>query len=150
MAANAPGTFAYHFGVLELRVQLIGDHWEICRDGGIKSVISPDKSMKVGYQNVDLACSRVKDPSPRSEKGPGAEREFQGNLFDFFNVAAPKAVRAPKGGSVVFSVMVDDRGAVEVSRPIVEDGKFTGFIVRVFVSDGSDLSDLDMLPSSDL
>ena len=138
MAKNAPGTFAYHYGVLELRVQFIGDDWEMISDGGIEGIISPDRSTKVVFQNVDVACSITKKPQPRSKKGAEAERGCQGNLFEFYDVYAPEKVRSPRAGMAVFAVMVDERGAVEVSRPVIEDEKFSGFIVRAFVSDGDD------------
>ena len=141
MAKNAPGTLAYHFGVLELRVQFLGDCWETISDGGIEGIISPDKSIKIVFQNVDLAC-QLKNPQPRSEKGAEAERGCQHNLFEFYGVAAPEKVRVPKAGTVVIAIMVDERGAVEVSRPVIEDKKFSGFVVRAFVSDGDDFEGL--------
>lgn len=142
MAKNAPGTMAYHFGVFELRVQYLGDHWEMISEGGIEGIISPDKSVKVVFQNVDLACSKSIKPQPRSEKGSEAERGCQRNLFEFYGIVAPEKVRIPKASTAVFAIMVDDRGAVEVSRPVIEDKKFSGFVVRAFVSDGADFDTL--------
>lgn len=141
MAKNAPGTLAYHYGVLELRVQFLGDQWELCSDRGIEAIISADSSRKVVYQNVDIACSRSFDPKPRSEKGTETERDYQKNLFDFYGVSAPERMRVPKSSIVALAVMVDERGAVEVSRPVVEDGRFTKFVVRAFVSDGGDVEE---------
>ncbi|WP_107987675.1 hypothetical protein [Breoghania corrubedonensis] len=150
MAVNAPGTFAYHYGVLEMRVQFLGQYWDISREGGIEAIINPQKNTKIVFQNVDVACSRLIDPKPRSEKGAGVERECQGNLFEFYGISTPKKIRAPKAGTAVHFIMVDDRGAVEVSRPVIEDKKFTGFIERVFVSDGADLDAQEVLPSGPL
>jgi len=150
MALNAAGTLAYHYGVLENRVQFLGKHWEISRNGGIEAICNPSKNIKLGYQNVDLACARAINPNPRTEKGAGSERECEGNLFEYFGVAAPKLMRLPKGIVQVFYIMVDERGAVEVSRPVIEDGKFTGMITRAFVSDGSDLGKLEVTPSGGL
>jgi hypothetical protein len=142
MALNAPGTLAYHYGILEMRVQFIGKLWEIDRHGGIEAISTASKDRKLIFQNVDVACSRVVDPKPRSEKGAGSERECQDNLFEFYGIVAPKKVRSDKGAKAIHFIMVDERGAVEVSRPVLEGGKFTGFIQRLFVSDGSDLEQL--------
>ncbi|MFN4277045.1 MAG: hypothetical protein ACK4FJ_12150 [Ferrovibrio sp.] len=150
MALNAAGTLAYHYGVLETRIQFLGKNWEITRAGGIEAIFNPAKNIKLGYQNVDVACVRGTDPQPRTEKGAGAERECAGNLFEYFNVAAPKLVVPPKGMVQVFYVMVDERGAVEVSRPVIEAGSFTGMIVRAFVSDGSDLDKVAITPAGGL
>lgn len=150
MAANAPGTLAYHYGVLEMRVQFLGENWEFSREGGIEAVYNRKLKKKLVFQNVDIACSRINDPKPRSEKGAGAERECQGNLFAYYGLDAPKKVRAPQTGVTVHFIMVDERGAVELSRPVVEDKKFTGFIERIFVSDGADTSHEMALPKGPL
>lgn len=150
MAANAPGTLAYHYGVLEMRVQFLGEHWEFSREGGIEAIFNPKLNTKIVFQNVDIACSRVNEPKPRSEKGSGAERECQGNLFAFYGVDAPTKIRIPQTGVAVHFIMVDERGAVELSRPVIEDKKFTGFIERVFVSDGSDVEQEVVLPARPL
>lgn len=150
MAANAPGTLAYHYGLLEMRVQFLGDHWEFYREAGIEAVFNPKLNAKLAFQNVDVACSRVNDPKPRSKKGAGAERECQGNLFEFYGISAPKKVRVPRSGPTVHFIMVDERGAVELSRPVIEDEKFTSFIDRVFVSDGSELEEQLVRPTGPL
>lgn len=139
MALNAPGSLAYHYGVLELRQQFLGPNWEIDRIGGIEGISHTSRKIKIGFQNVDIACSVVTDPKPCSEKGPGAERECEGNLFEFSGVAAPKLVKAAVGHKASYFIMVDARGAVELSRPVIENGRYSGFIARIFISDGSDL-----------
>ena len=99
------------------------------------------------FQNVDVACSKVTDPKPRSEKGAEAERECQGNLFEFYGIAVPEKVRNDKTSRAVHFIMVDERGAVEVSRPVLEGGKFIQFIQRLFVSDGSELEQIKITGS---
>lgn len=75
----------------------------------------------------------------------------RGNLFEYFGVAAPKLVQIPPKFSIpVYYIMVDERGAVEVSRPVVEKGRYTGFIVRAFVSDGSDVGAHEITPFDNL
>lgn len=144
MALNAPGSLAYHFGVLELRQQFLGGAWEIDRIAGIEGISHTRRKIKIGFQNVDVACSRVTDPKPCSEKGAGAERECSGNLFEFSGVSAPKMVRLASNNKMSYFVMVDERGAVELSRPVIENGKYAGFLDRIFVSDGSDIGGLGL------
>ena len=147
MASNAPGTLAYHYGVLEMRVQFLGEIWEIDRRGGIEAISTPTDDRKLMFQNVDVACSKVTDPKPRSEKGAEAERECQGNLFEFYGIAVPEKVRNDKTSRAAHFIMVDERGAVEVSRPVLEGGKFIRFIQRLFVSDGSELEQIKITGS---
>jgi hypothetical protein len=75
----------------------------------------------------------------RSDKGAGAERLCAGNgLFDdlrrFVDAGA-----ANDGGWTTYYLMVAPNGAAELSRAMVEDGRFTKFIERLYLSDGSDL-----------
>jgi hypothetical protein len=138
MATNAPGSLAYHYGVFEMRVQFLGKKWHIDRSGGIEAITNVKGDRKVVFQNVDIACSWAK-PSPRTKKGSGSEKECQGNLFDYYNVKAPETIQSVESGIATHFIMVDERGAVEFSRPVLEDGVFVGFVQRLFVSDGSDL-----------
>lgn len=143
MAQNAPGSLAYHYGVFALRQQFLGPHWEIDRIAGVEGISHAGRKIKIAFQNVDVACSVITDPKPCSEKGAGAERECEGNLFEVSGVSAPKMVRSKSGLKASYFVMVDDRGAVELSRPVIENGKYAGFIDRVFISDGSDIGGLE-------
>ena len=47
MASNAPGTLAYHYGVLEMRIQFLGENWEIDRRGGIEAISAPTDDRKL-------------------------------------------------------------------------------------------------------
>jgi hypothetical protein len=138
MASNASGTLAYHYGIMEMRAQFLGKKWEIDRSGGIESIITPKRDRKVVYQNVDVACSKVVDPSPRSEKGSGFERTCQNDLFEHYGVKTAQKINPEIGGMKTHCIMVDERGAVEFSRPVSKDGKFYPFIQRLFVSHGID------------
>ena len=75
-------------------------------------------------------------PKPRSRKGAGAERVCVGNnLFDSLPEFAP---RQPDGWAT-FYLMVDERGAVELTRPVVKNNTFTAYIERNYLSNGDDL-----------
>ena len=56
-------------------------------------------------------------------------------------------MRNDKTSKAVHFIMVDERGAVEVSRPVLEGGKFSKFIQRLFVSDGSELEQIKITGS---
>lgn len=150
MPINAPGTLAYHFGVRKMREAFCGKEWELDRSGGVESIVNASETTKVVYQNVDVACSRALKPKPRSDKGSNFELECQGNLFEFYKIFAPEQVKPIKNKTKIVFIMVDDRGAVEVSTPVVEGGKFSGFVERIFVSDGADVDRIDISPIEEL
>lgn len=135
---NAPGTLSYHFGTFALRDGHVGKVWQVARPEGVEGIYNASKNIMVVFSNVDVACNEFIDPKPRSKKGSGAERVAQDNLFGSLPSYAPRQ----KGGMTVFYLMVDDQGACELSVPVVEDGTFTAYVERNFLSDGRDLDDV--------
>jgi hypothetical protein len=135
---NSPGTLAYHFGTFALRDGNVGKNWQVARPEGVEGIYNASKNILVVFSNVDVACNDFIEPKPRSKKGAGAERVAQDNLFGALPTYAPQ----PKGGMTVFYFMVDEKGACELSVPVVEDGTFTAYIERNFLSDGGDLADV--------
>jgi len=144
-ATNAWGTFAYHYGLAELRNQFVGPHWRIDRSEGIESIVNDAKMLKVTFQNVDIAMGKD-DPKPRSPKGAGAERACEGNLDLFPDYPVYVPVVAEK--HELWSLMVDDSGNIELSRPVVLKGTFVCG-ERVFIADADDWMDVDRTPSYD-
>jgi len=55
-------------------------------------------------------------------------------LFEQLPQYAPR----PKGEWQFFYLMVDENGAVELSRPVVKGGGFTAMIERIYLSYGAD------------
>jgi len=135
---NAPGTLGYQHGTFGLRDEFIGKHWALARPEGVEAIYNSKANVMVAFANVDIACNDFIDPKPRSRKGSGAERVAQGNLFGTLPQYAPRQ----RGGIIMFYMMVDEKGAAEISVPVVENGTFTAFIERNFLSDGSDLDDV--------
>jgi hypothetical protein len=136
--ANAPGTLSYHFGTFSLRNEFVGDVWVLDRTNGVETIKNEARRIKLVFANVDIACSEMHDPKPRSEKGAGAERLCAGNdLFGGLPRYAP--VVTTDDGWTVYYLMVAPNGAVELSCPIVKDRTFKHFVERLFLSDGSDL-----------
>lgn len=144
MAANAPGSLAYHFGVESMRQQYIGSIWRLDRDGGLEGIVNVNTGVKVCFQNIDVACDPLTEPKPISEKGAGAERACQGNLFAKAGISVPPKPTPIGARSAIYFVMVDQKGGVEVSRPIVAEKKFIDFVERIFVSDGSDFGKIEL------
>jgi hypothetical protein len=133
--ANAAGTLAYQHGTFALRDGFVGEHWQIHRPNGVEAIRNEKLNLSVVFANVDIACDDQVKPKPRSRKGAGAERACQGNLFLWLPEYAP----APAAGEATYYLMVDENGAAELTRPVVEDGTFTAYIERIYLSDGSDL-----------
>lgn len=133
--ANAAGTFAYQHGTFALRDEFVGDHWRVDRPDGVEAIRNDKIKAQVVFANVDIACDDDQKPRPRSRKGSGAERVCSGNLFERLPEYAP---RQPDGWKTYY-LMVDESGAVELTLPVVEKGTFTGWIERLYLSDGSDL-----------
>ncbi len=133
-AANAAGTFAYHNGTWALRDQFVGDDWYVDRADGIEAIKSDATGIRIAYSNVDQAADDDHMPQPRTKKGAGAERAA-GDLFAGF---LPAYAPAPGPGPALYYLMVDEKGAAELTRPVVKNGRFTTAIERIFLSHGDD------------
>jgi len=137
--ANAAGTFAYQDGTWALRDRhvKVGGEWAVDRTHGVEAIKNDKRKLRIVFANVDVACSDHQLPKPRSKKGAGGERVFGGNLFgDDLPHFAP---RQPDGFAAYY-LMVDEKGAAELTRPVVKGGTFTAYVERIYLSDGSDLS----------
>lgn len=134
-ATNAWGSISYHFGLAELRNQFLGPIWKIDRSENIESIVDETNMRKVTFQNVDVAMGKC-DPKPRSPKGAGSERACQGNvdLFPDAPIYAPAATEIYE----VWSLMVDQAGNMEFSRPVVQGGTFAICRERILLADADD------------
>lgn len=142
--ANAAGTLAYQHGTFALRDEFVGAIWTLDRPDGVEAISNETKKVKVAFANVDSTCQDEHLPKPRSRKGAGAERVCNGSLFDDLPHFAP----AQSGAWATFYLMVDQDGAAELSRPVVENGTFEFCIERIYLTDGADL-DRIVLPLDD-
>jgi hypothetical protein len=133
-AANAAGTFSYHGGTWALRDRFAGGDWVVDRSDGVETIRNEKLKIKVAFSNVDLACNDFHIPKPRTKKGAGAERATGGGLFADLPQYAPK----PVGDWLFYYLMVDERGAAELTRPVVKGGTFVAAIERIFLSSGVD------------
>ena len=133
-AANASGTFKYHHGIWALRHSFVGSDWVLDRSNGVETIQNEGLKVIVGFCNVDLACVDWHDPQPRTKKGSGVERAASPALFDNLPQYAPRQT----GERQFFYLMVDEKGAVELSRPVIKLGRFTAMIERIYLSNGSD------------
>jgi hypothetical protein len=142
--ANASGTLAYQHGTFALRDEFVGKDWRLDRLDGVEAIVNEVLKIRVVYSNVDIACDDELMPKPRSKKGAGAERVCMGNLFGWLPEYAPQQA----DGWATFYLMVDDRGAAELTRPIVDRSTFTAYIERNYLSSGDDI-DRESLPLDD-
>lgn len=133
-AANAPGTFKYHHGIWALRHHFVGPDWSLDRTNGVETIRNKKLKLIVGFCNVDQACVDWHDPQPRTKKGSGVELTASLSLFDNLPQYAPKQ----ESSWQFFYLMVDDKGAAELSRPVISRGKFGPMIERIYLSTGSD------------
>lgn len=133
MPLNAPGTLAYIHGVQEMRVQIIGNGWEIDRSCSIEAVVNQQLGIRVAFQNVDRACDEILPPIPRSAKGKGAEHLNGPDLFEHFGVEPGPLTGVKEDGLPTYYVMVGEDGSVELSQPIIRNGRYQRFVERIFV-----------------
>lgn len=139
---NAPGTFAYHFGVRHTRLQLLPlGGWRMGRNGNIEATINDTIGIQLWFQNVDQAC-REREPQAIWDKGSGArdlvQRGLQRDLFERPKDSSP----VPLGASLtVWIICVSTEGkrlCAEVSCPENFEGdQFEKFSRRIFVVDES-------------
>jgi len=140
--SNSAGFFAYADGVKGLRVENMGDNWQIFRSEGVEGICNEVLKLRVLFANVFEACGED-DPQARSRKGAGSERVACGDMFDAAGIDLPVSVVKFSGDYKTYYLMIDQRGAMEISRPIVKGGKFLRCVERIFLVDGDDLDKID-------
>lgn len=147
-AANAGGTFAYQDGTWALRDRHVrpGCQWEIDRAHGVEAISNKMTAVKIAFANVDVACNDMQKPKPRSKKGAGGERVFGPDLFAG---TLPEYAPIPHDGVAAFYLMVDPRGACELTRPVVKGGTFTSYVERIYLSSGVELDDESLITPED-
>lgn len=143
--ANAAGTYAYQEGTWALRDRFVGGDWYVERTEGVEAIRNDKLGLRVIFSNVDIAADDEKKPKPRSPKGAGAERACVGNLF---GSDLPEFAPLEIDGVATYYLMVDERGAAELTRPVVKGRTFSHYIERIYLSNGVD-DELDSLRIDD-
>lgn len=137
--ANAAGTLSYQYGTFSLRYEHVNQlGWEAERPDGVEAIKNQKIRVRIAFANVDVACNDEHLPRARSAKGAGAERICAGNgLFDYL----PRYTVGSDNHEewATYYLMVAPNGAAELSRASVKNGQFSGFVERLYLSDGSDL-----------
>ena len=145
--ANAAGTFSYQEGSWALRARFVGGDWQVDRSEGVEAIRNDRLGLRVIFSNVDIAAHDEKKPKPRSPKGAGAERVCHGNLFGH---DLPEFTKVEPDDLATYYLMVDERGAAELTRPVVEGRTFSAYVERIYLSDGSDMElDKQLLDDGD-
>ena len=132
--ANAEGTLRYQSGVWSLRDQFVGEKWSVHREESVEAIRNDKLKVKVAFVNVSIACDDVLMPKPRSPKGAGSESACSGNLFGDLPRHAPRQ----DGEWATYYIMVDGKGAAELTCPVISGGTFSSYIERIYISDGKD------------
>lgn len=135
--ANAAGTLAYQHGTWALRNEFVGTDWVLDRPNNVEAIWNEFRKVRVVFSNVDVSCNDEQAPKPRSEKGAGAERVCVGNLFGSLPRYAPRQY----AGEATYYLMTDEKGAAELTRPVISGGTFSSYVERIYLTDGSDLPD---------
>ncbi len=135
--ANASGTFSYQDGTFALRNLHVGTglRWLLDRTNGVEAIRNDVLKVRVIFGNVDVACDDTNTPKPRSAKGAGAERACQGNLF---GNSLPEYAANPTDAFATYYLMVDENGAVELTRPVIRGRTFSSYVERIYLSYGGD------------
>jgi hypothetical protein len=104
------------------------------RSDGIEAIVNEKLKIRIAFCNVDLACDDNHIPKPRSEKGAGAERASGATLFDHLPHFSPRQT----GEWKLYYLMVDQNGAAELTRPVINARTFSAAIERIYLSGGGD------------
>jgi hypothetical protein len=143
---TAGGQFAYIHGTRNLRGLLRSKGWASYRRDNIEGVRHVSRDLKVIYQNVDLAAG-ARWPQPVSRKGAGSERLIDDACASLFSEEELRSLSGVQRGGYetgiwYFCVSVDgDDVRAELSLPSgVVNGRFSGFIERIFILRSGDWS----------
>ena len=120
-----------------LRDQFVGEIWSVDRDNSVEAIRNDNREVKIAFANVSIACDDEQKPKPRSPKGAGAERACIGNLFENL----PEYAQPPTGEWATYYLMVDEKGAAELTRPVISGDTFSAYIERIYLSDGGDFDE---------
>jgi len=137
---SAPGLLAYIFGTRGIRALFRRKGWSIDRHEGVEATKHPTRDLKIIYQSVDVAASKISDPRAVSGKGSGADRiveSAQGLLFtdEMLAKAAGGYFDKAQSGAWFFCVsVIDDEAYAELSIPsAITGGNFGQFAERIFI-----------------
>lgn len=132
MPLNAAGMLSYIHGVGELRQQLVGQDYIPDRTCGIEAVVHRERSVRIGFQNVDKCCVDMA-PIPRSDKGSGAASLSDPDLFVNAGVEMGPLTGVKQDGIRTYYVMVGQDGSIELSCPVISKGKYVDWFERIFI-----------------
>lgn len=143
--ASAAGQLSYIYGTRYIRQLFRPKGWLSDNQENIAAVLEPKTGRRIVYQNVIQACQPFASPRAISAKGAAACRMVdvaQGQLFDLADT--PEVVPLSKIHSLNSQVWYlcvsfeNDNVLAELSLPAtIEDGNFSGFLERIFISDGA-------------
>lgn len=140
--SSAPGMLSYIYGVRAIRMSLLRRGWRESRRGNVESTVNDEIGVQLCFQNVDVACSKIKSPHAISGKGTASRSLVaagQGELFE--RPADTVSTDAFGSTPTVWVICVSVEGfsvRAEVSCPkSFEGSQFEEFHQRIFVLDES-------------
>lgn len=135
--ANAGGTFAYMWGIHELRSQLLPQGWTIRRIRNFELTVHPDGRMAIAVSGGDQDTGRVDgQPHTRNPKGNQTAQAIASNQFSLF--PAPQPVTTERSATEVwFLLYYTDVNEVrlELSLPtdMDEQGRVSNWQTRLIL-----------------
>ncbi|MFT9063280.1 MAG: hypothetical protein ABF430_05695 [Acetobacter persici] len=154
-AKNAPGTYVYHEAIPQLRFLFVGEKWTPKTINGVEYIENKDKKIRIAYSSVDVCCLREITPKPCSAKGAGVERALNGSLFSNLPNYTKMEDISKQSDYTIYYMMMDEKGNIELSRPVVSNRTFSNYKERNFLGsceegveenynlDGDTVSDFD-------
>lgn len=156
---TSAGTYAFHETLAGLRIEHVGiNGWESYFDEGLEGIVNNDLSIIVLVKTADRCCADFRLPRLRNVGSKSEEVCQSASLFDHAGVDLPpvRTLRTPKSSNLrssrfsVFYLLLDPEGRMELSMPVIEDGKIRDFIERIFLVQDSDLDQVSVLPEDAL
>lgn len=146
------GFFTYAEGNRFLRDVLVVDGaWLKDESQHLEGIRSADGQFRLLFQNVHRACDIAINPKAISEKKNGSVTVCQTNKaeYDQLQLALNNPNESfleriiPVNGQQVYYLMMDLDGSVELSKPVITDGKFSNFLERIFIVEGNQIPKID-------
>ncbi|MCG0999217.1 MAG: hypothetical protein ABF802_10795 [Acetobacter orientalis] len=137
-AKNAKGTFVFHEAIPQLRFLFVGENWTPRTINGVEYIENKDKKIRIAYSSVDVCGLREVSPKPCSEKGAGVERALNGGLFSNLPTYTKEEDVIKKSEYTIYYALMDDKGNMELSRPVVSNKTFSSYPERNFLGSCED------------
>ncbi|QDH17400.1 hypothetical protein [Swingsia samuiensis] len=149
-AKTAKGTFLFQAAIFQVRYLLVGEKWEPSFSKGIEYIENKAKKIRVAYSTVDVCCRKDVLPKPLSKKGPATERSLNNSLFSDLPTYTKSEDTDKKDIFTTYYLLLDDKGNMELSRPIVSNKTFSSYKERNFLGNCNSSTETKMNLEGDI